>query len=251
MLTEISYRPQYPLNSFVDYIWIGKSPDLRMRFVHHAALFTELIFSYGDHYTVGGTNTETITGGAGLQIISGLKMQPFVTETAGVYGCIGLLLKPFCYGMLIREFGTCTMENISEILYKCLFDTENPDFEEAEKCLLKIFGTMQADPYLTKFEKYLAFGMAGKGMLKDFSGLLPISQKSFIQKFRKYYCITPGEYLNLYKMNRAVTLLQNNKSDRLTDIGLDSGFYDQSHFIRVFKKLSGQTPKEFLKSRMR
>ncbi|WP_310001558.1 helix-turn-helix transcriptional regulator [Chryseobacterium sp. 2987] len=251
MLTEISYRPQYPLNSFVDYIWIGKSPDLKMRFVHHAALFTELIFSYGDHYTVGGENTERVTGRAGLQIISGLKQQPFVTETEGIYECIGLLLKPFCYGMLIREFGTGTMEAISEILYDCLFDNENPDFEEAEKCLLKVFGTMQPDPDLMKFEKYLASEMGGKGMLKDFSELLPISQKSFIQKFRKYYFLTPGEYLNLYKMNRAVKFLQNNRSDRLTDIGLNSGFYDQSHFIRVFKKLSGQTPKEFLKSGIR
>ncbi|WP_373564864.1 helix-turn-helix domain-containing protein [Sphingobacterium sp. E70] len=72
-------------------------------------------------------------------------------------------------------------------------------------------------------------------MLRDFSKLLLISQKSFIQKFRKHYFLTPSEYLNLYKVNKAVILLQNNSPERLTDIGLNAGFYDQSHFIRVFK----------------
>ncbi|MNH99581.1 DNA-binding transcriptional activator FeaR [compost metagenome] len=84
-------------------------------------------------------------------------------------------------------------------------------------------------------------------MLRDFSKLLPISQKSFIQKFRKHYFLTPSEYLNLYKVNKAILLLQNNSPERLTDIGLNAGFYDQSHFIRVFKKFSGYTPKEFSK----
>ncbi len=248
MPTEISYRPQYPLNNFVDYIWIGTSPDLKMRFVHHAALFTELIFSYGDYYTVEGMNTEKISRGAGLQVISGLKKQPFITEAEGVYRCIGLILKPFCYGILIRELGTPGMEAISEALYDCLLDVKTPDFKKAEHYLLKLFGKMQTDPDLMKFEKYLGSDRAGKGMLKDFSDLLPVSRKSFIQKFRKYYFLTPGEYLNLYKVNRAVALIKTDPAGRLTDIGLDSGFYDQSHFIRVFKKMTGQTPKEFLKS---
>ncbi len=33
----------------------------------------------------------------------------------------------------------------------------------------------------------------------------------------------------------------------LTDIGFDSGFSDQSHFIRSFKKYTGKTPKRVFK----
>lgn len=247
MIEEISYQPNYPLNIFVDYIWVGKSPDLTMDFVHHAALFTELIFSYGDEYEIIGINTEKIDSRTGLQLLSGLKNQPFLTRTNGTYRCIGLILKPFCYGMLLQKLGTTYLGEIADILYDCLFVTLKPDFDKAEKCLIKLFETANIDPHLMQFEAYLAEEMVGKGMFKDFSRLLPISQKSFIQKFKKNYFLRPGEYLNLYKMNKAIMQLQHYGTERLTDIGLNAGFYDQSHFIRVFKKYSGYTPKEFSK----
>jgi AraC-like DNA-binding protein len=247
MIEEIAYRPKYPLSKFVDYIWVGKSPDLTMDFVHHAALFTELIFSYGDEYDIKGINTERIEGRTGLQLLSGLKNRPFVTNVNGTYACIGLILKPFCYGILLQKLGSSSLEEVAAVLFDSLFVTENPDFVRAENCLLKIFETVFIDPHLMRFEAYLSAEMAGRGMLNDFSRLLPISQKSFIQKFKKYYVLTPNEYLNLYKVNKAVMLLQGNSSERLTDIGLNAGFYDQSHFIRVFKKFSGYTPKEFSK----
>ncbi len=247
MIEEIAYRPKYPLSGFIDYIWVGKSPNLTMDFVHHAALFTELIFSYGDEYDIRGINTEKINGRTGVQVLSGLKNRPFLTTTNGAYACIGLILKPFCYGILLPKLGSSSLEEVASILFDCLFAAENPDFAKAENCLLRVFETLNTDPHLMRFEAHLATEIAGKGMLRDFSKVLLISQKSFIQKFRKHYFLTPSEYLNLYKMNKAVILLQNNYTERLTDIGLSAGFYDQSHFIKVFKKLSGYTPKEFSK----
>lgn len=156
--------------------------------------------------------------------------------------------KTFLLRNTAPQLGTSAIEDISGTLYDCLFAPGKPDFAQAEQCLLQVFGTVQTDPDLMKFEQYLAADRAGKGMLKDFSRLLPVSQKGFIQKFRKYYFLTPGEYVNLYRVNRAVQLLQTHVPVKLTEVGLDAGFYDQSHFIRVFKKLSGYTPKEFLKS---
>ncbi|ULT23461.1 hypothetical protein KUH03_30380 [Sphingobacterium sp. E70] len=105
MIEEIAYRPKYPLSGFIDYIWVGKSPNLTMDFVHHAALFTELIFSYGDDYDIRGINTEKINGRTGVQVLSGLKNRPFLTTTHGAYACIGLILKPFCYGILLPKLG--------------------------------------------------------------------------------------------------------------------------------------------------
>jgi len=40
-------------------------------------------------------------------------------------------------------------------------------------------------------------------------------------------------------------LLQNSHTENLIHVGLDAGFYDQSHFIKVFKKFCGETPKNF------
>ncbi|WP_421825161.1 helix-turn-helix domain-containing protein [Fulvitalea axinellae] len=42
-------------------------------------------------------------------------------------------------------------------------------------------------------------------------------------------------------------ILVNDKSRKLLDAGLDAGFYNQAHFIRIFKNFCGETPKKFRK----
>lgn len=242
---NISHIPSFPLKQFVDVIWVGKANELATTGTHHAALFTELIFNYGGDFEVNGQNIENAISKNDHHIISGLKTEPFQTKTSGIYGSVGLILKPFCYGMLIDKFGTHAMDSISEILYEHLFIPEKPDFDRVEQFLLKLFAQKYLDADLMKFENYISSELLQKGALKDFNLSLSISQKSFIQKFKKNYLLTPNEYVKLKQVNYAIQLLQNNNAEKLINIGLDAGFYDQSHFIRVFKKFCGVTPKEF------
>jgi len=139
------------------------------------------------------------------------------------------------------------MEQISEMLFEHLFIPTNPDFEKVAQYLLKIFNVNPVDNDLAKFEKYVSSNLLEKGSLRDFNMSISISQKSFIQKFKKHFLLTPSEYIKLKQVNYAIQLLQSNNSKKLINIGLDSGFYDQSHFIKVFKKFCGVTPKQFLK----
>ena len=132
MLTEIKYRPTPPLNEFVDFIWVGKAANLEIKLNHHAALFTELIFNYGDEFNVDGQNIEAFINKDDHHIISGLKTEPFQTQTSGTYGNVGLLLKPFCYGMLIDKFGTSAMNRVSEILYEYVYKPMEPDFKSLD-----------------------------------------------------------------------------------------------------------------------
>ncbi|MCF2876477.1 MULTISPECIES: helix-turn-helix domain-containing protein [unclassified Tenacibaculum] len=245
MILEKTYRPNAPLNYFVDMIWIGKASNLNLKSSHHAPMFTELIFNYGDTFKVEGQNTETTSNKGHHQIISGLKTTPFQTTVSGTYGSVGLLLKPFCYGMLLRKFDSSLMNTISEILYEHVFNTETPNLDLAENYLLKLFEQSQLDTNLLKFEEYLSSEILEKGTLKNFNHSIPLSQKSFIQKFKKHYLLTPSEYIKLKKVNTAIHLLKNRTSEKLTEIALAAGFYDQSHFIKLFKKFYGSTPKEF------
>jgi AraC family transcriptional regulator len=64
------------------------------------------------------------------------------------------------------------------------------------------------------------------------------------QTFRQEFGETLGEYLNRIRVRAAAGLLAN--SDRpLSAIAVDLGFYDQSHFTRVFRQLTGATPGTF------
>lgn len=245
MINEITYIPKFPLSQFVDLIWVGKSNNLVLQANHHAALFTELIFKYRGSFQIDGQNVESVISKSGHRLISGLKTEPFQTTVSGEYGSIGLLLKPFCYGLLIKKFGSNSMNKISDILYETVFLPEKPDFEIAETQLIKLFEHSQIVGDLVKFENHISSEILRKGALKNFNLSLSITQKSFIQKFKKHYLLTPGQYVKLKQVNYAIQLMKQTKSNKLTDIALESGFYDQSHFIKVFKKFCGKTPKEF------
>ncbi len=247
MITEKKYHPSYPLSQYVDFIWLGKSPQLDLEASHHAPLFTELIFNYGDHFQVSGQNIENIYNKYDHKILSGLKTTPFHSKVSGSYSSVGLILKPFCYGMIINKFGTREMDEISEILFEHVFEPTQANFEVVESHLLSLFEDKSLDKDLFKFEQFISSNLLEKGVLRDFNDSINISQKSFIQKFKRYYFIRPIEYLKLRKVNRAIQQINSDQAGKLTDIGLEAGFYDQSHFIRLFKKFCGCTPKEFKK----
>ncbi|WP_109829582.1 helix-turn-helix transcriptional regulator [Reichenbachiella versicolor] len=246
MYIEKKYYPRYPLNQCVDMIWVGTAPELKTSSSHHAALFTELIFNYGDTFILDGQNVENIHSRFDHQILSGLKTEPFQVSVSGKYNNAGLILKPYCYGMLYNKFGSKIFDQVSEIIFEQFFATLDPDLDKLERDLFKAFGNPSIDLDFKKFEYHLAKSFVQKGSLKQFSDSISSSQKSFIQKFKTHYHITPSEYIRLKQVNYAIQMLQDSKSKKLIHIGLDSGFYDQSHFIRVFKKHCGVTPKQFL-----
>lgn len=56
----------------------------------------------------------------------------------------------------------------------------------------------------------------------------------------------PIEYLTRYRIEQARRILENSQ-DTISQIAMDTGFYDASHFIRVFKQCTGITPGQYRK----
>ncbi len=65
--------------------------------------------------------------------------------------------------------------------------------------------------------------------------------------FRKFHNQTIGEYVRERRVGHAAKLLLN-RDLPLSEIALISGFSDQSHFTRVFKRVTGVTPGAFRKN---
>jgi AraC-like DNA-binding protein len=61
-----------------------------------------------------------------------------------------------------------------------------------------------------------------------------------VRAFRKRHGLTPSAYLMVARINEARRLLI--RRDRVVDVALAVGFYDQSHFVRYFAKYTGLTP---------
>jgi AraC family transcriptional regulator len=68
----------------------------------------------------------------------------------------------------------------------------------------------------------------------------------FTRSFRHFLRCTPGEYLMRCRLEKALSLLQN-ANVSLVEAALQTGFFDQSHFTRTFKRHYGVTPRAYWK----
>jgi AraC family transcriptional regulator len=64
------------------------------------------------------------------------------------------------------------------------------------------------------------------------------------QIFRQEFGETLGEYLNRIRVRAAAAMLANSDLP-LSAVAVDLGFYDQSHFTRIFRQFTGTTPGTF------
>ena len=93
--------------------------------------------------------------------------------------------------------------------------------------------------------------------IKDFCEVKGLSQRRLERIFNKYIGVSPKMFLEVVRFEESSRDVLYNKQDNLTDISHKHGFYDQSHFARVFKTYTNYSPRDFrqhkpaLKSQMR
>lgn len=82
--------------------------------------------------------------------------------------------------------------------------------------------------------------------LMEIATLVQVHPVTVSKFFPKYFRCTLGEYVRKLRIDKATNLLRNSQLS-LTEIAYQCGFFDQSHFIRVFKQTTGFLPKEYKK----
>ncbi len=82
--------------------------------------------------------------------------------------------------------------------------------------------------------------------LTSLSDLLGIHPVHLSREFHRLFGMTFGQYFRFIRINKAFNLLVNNTMS-MTDVCYACGFYDQSHFIRDFKRIYNKRPTEFLR----
>ncbi len=74
------------------------------------------------------------------------------------------------------------------------------------------------------------------------------SQRHLSRKFQETIGMSPKEYLRVKRFLRSLNYLKGRPAPSLTRIVYQSGYYDQSHFIRDYKSYSGLTPAQVISS---
>jgi AraC-like DNA-binding protein len=74
-----------------------------------------------------------------------------------------------------------------------------------------------------------------------------LSPSQFDRQFRRVFRTTPREYLLRVRIHAACRLLAESHELSISIIATDVGFYDHSHFSRIFRRIMGITPGEYRK----
>src|SRR6267378_5004118 len=84
--------------------------------------------------------------------------------------------------------------------------------------------------------------------LKEVSQSLHVHPSYLSREFSKYFDdLTFGDYIRKLRIEKSIQLLKDSKHS-LSEIAYLTGFSDQSHFTRIFKKHTGKNPSAYKKS---
>lgn len=249
---------QYPhpgLREAIDYYWFHEVPHSALRAYNIPFLHQELIISYGDDFSLNNASQQYQYTERGS--ISGLLHSPSVTLVNGSYKALGILFKPFglyrLFGIsatqLIRQ--PLTLESIwgtsvGPMLQKLLTcDTPTSKMQILEEFLLQRIAPLPVPDELLQLQHTPS---TSKGYIQScLSAALPTARK-YISYCRETVGFTPKRFSHLCLINASLRQIANQPATSLTEVGYDNGFYDQSHFVRIFRSLTGITPSAYRKA---
>lgn len=80
--------------------------------------------------------------------------------------------------------------------------------------------------------------------IEEIANMLFVSSSNFRKKFRMATGMSPAEYRNSKRIERAKRLLRENRYS-VSEVASMCLFYDVSHFCKIFKKQTSMSPKEY------
>ena len=129
-----------------------------------------------------------------------------------------------------------------------------------EKLLLEVYhkylktGSSKKAPEWTKELKEMIQDQIDTNMslsLQQASDELEINPAYLSREFSKYFDnLSFGDYIRKMRIEKAMALIETT-SHSLTEIAYLTGFSDQSHFNRIFKKQTGENPSAFRKKALK
>jgi AraC-like DNA-binding protein len=90
---------------------------------------------------------------------------------------------------------------------------------------------------------------AGQVSVAELTALCGLGRRQLERRFADAVGVGPALLAAIFRFRRVFDVIEHDAARPWTDAALDAGYYDQSHFIRDFRRFVGCTPSEFQRSR--
>lgn len=251
-------NPHPSLTEFIECYWMMYS-DNTLPVVEKIIPdgFTELIFNYREVYQ------SQIGGHWSLQspnLLAGQLRTFFYLQNTGTTGSVAIKLKPAAltqlFGLSMDQY-VDQIEDLDAIPHPALKAltvqiTNAVDLKHAQQAnvikqlldnyLISLVQTATANPLKQPLD--LIFRLNGIVTVAEMATAANLSERQLERLFKKYIGLSPKYYARIIRFNYIFELI---KSKQLTwaEVVYQSGYYDQSHFIRNFKAFTGEDPSSY------
>ncbi|MDN5200243.1 AraC family transcriptional regulator [Fulvivirgaceae bacterium BMA10] len=250
MKKEIGLQHTY-LDPAIGSFWYAEQEHIDVNSATIPFLNHEVILNFGDIFSVNDSN------GSNKVILSEIGVRPMKTYAHGKYNAMGVLFGPAgiyrIFGMSVEDFVSLKLtpreifrDGYEELLQR-LDDSNSPDakLKTFWNFILSNAAKRKVPEIVEDIIEFVSKYHNEPVQIAKILDTLGTSSKHLICTFKKVVGVTPKKYIQLVQLNKSLKQIRKQPDKRLTEIALENGFYDQSHFIRVFKKFSGLSPKEY------
>ncbi len=255
----VEQEPIKRLSKYVEKIWHCSSAELTTSVMTIPFLNHELVFNLSEHYHINPATKKENRIENPKVWINGLQRKAYCTKSKGSHEMMGVLFKPNGLKPFVKfnahEFtdrfvdATLIFGNSIMHMMEQLYDTNDvpKKFDLIEQFLLEKLSpsTASLPNYLPYSINKLLEGNSNKGQISTLCNTLNITNKSLIKAFNNNIGISPLKFLHLSVINKAIKTLSINPSQKLTDLAYELDFYDQAHFIRIFKSVTTLSPSSY------
>lgn len=123
--------------------------------------------------------------------------------------------------------------------------TPRLQFSLLEQFLLsRLISTREVHPavaFATQAMHNLLPGQAISAIIEQ----IGIGQTRFLQVFRETVGLTPKQFYRVLRFQEALRRLEQESPERLSQLAMDCGYYDQAHFIHDFQDFGGLSPRSY------
>jgi methylphosphotriester-DNA--protein-cysteine methyltransferase len=241
-------------NRFIECFWIVEEADptpVIQKIIPDG--FPEIIFHYGDPYLI---KLDKKWSKQSLSLFGGQITNHFFLKNTGVSNILGIKLKPAAASLLFDiDMHALTNRVVS---LKTVGGSKLKTFAGLlNKNVDQVTRIAAIDEYLSRYEGVGSNDSTintAVGRILSSNGMVSVgeickecgcSERQLERMFRKFIGVSPKLYCRIIRFAYVFQVVQGKEALNGSELGIASGFYDQSHFIKNFKAFTGEDPSRY------